>query len=85
MSILITPEDEQLHKFRIELGKYTNTQEVISTAFKVIEENWHRPADINQKIILEEECLYCRSFSDRSMAQEYNYTQEYIYTDLLEK
>lgn len=85
MNILVTPEDEQLHKFRIELGKYPNAQEVISTAFKVIEENTHRPEDINQKINIEDEHLCCRTFDDRSMAEGCNHTEDYIDTDLVEK
>ncbi|MBE9007152.1 hypothetical protein IQ259_19290 [Fortiea sp. LEGE XX443] len=85
MNILVTPEDDQLHKFRLELGKYPNTQEVISTAYKVIEENTHRPTDINQKITIEDENLYCRTFGDRSIAEGCNHTEDDIYTGLVEK
>ncbi|MCC5639476.1 hypothetical protein LC593_27355 [Nostoc sp. CHAB 5844] len=85
MNILVTDEDEQLHKFRSELGKYTNTQEVINTALKVIEENLHRPADINQKITIEDEDVCYRTFGDRSMAEGCDYTKDYIDCELVEK
>jgi len=85
MNILVTPEDEQLNKFRIELGKYTNNQEAITTSLKVIEENIHRPTDINQKITMDDEELCCRNFGDRSMAEGCNHSENYIYTELIEK
>ncbi|BAY15560.1 hypothetical protein NIES2109_31140 [Nostoc sp. HK-01] len=85
MNILVTPEDEQLHKFRSELGKYTNTQEVINTPLKVIEEYSHRPADINQKITREDEHACCQMFRDRSMAEGCDHTEYYIYSELVEK
>lgn len=85
MNILVTPEDEQIHKFRSELGKYTNTQEVINTALKVIEEHAHRPADINQKINIEDDHVYCRRFGDRSMAEGCHHQNDYIDFELVEK
>jgi hypothetical protein len=85
MNILLTPEEEQLHKFQIELERYSNTQEVFSSPIKPIEENSHRPADINQKITIEDEHLCCQNFGDRSMPEVCIYTQNYIHTELLEK
>ncbi|MBE9205607.1 hypothetical protein IQ244_03595 [Nostoc sp. LEGE 06077] len=85
MNILVTPEDEQLHKFRSELGKYTNTQEVINTTWKVVEENSHRPADINQKTSIEDEHTCCRIFRDRSMGEGCSHTEDYIDSELVEK
>ncbi|MBD2436012.1 hypothetical protein [Nostoc sp. FACHB-110] len=85
MNILVAPEDEQFNKFRFELGKYTNTHEVFSNPIKVIEENTHRPTDINQKITIEDEQLCCRTFRDRSMAEGCNHTEDYTYTELIEK
>ncbi|MBU7584314.1 MAG: hypothetical protein KAF91_15605 [Nostoc sp. TH1S01] len=85
MNILVTPEDEQLHKFRFELGKFTNTQEAITTGLKIIEENSHRPADINSKITIEEEHYCCRIFRDRSMGEGCDSTQYDIDSELFEK
>lgn len=85
MNILVTSEDEQLNKFRLELGKYTNTQELIDTTFKVIEENTHRPTDINQRTNIEDEHLCCRNFGDRSMVEGCNHFDDYIYSELIEK
>ncbi len=84
MNILVSPEDEQLHKFRLELKKYTSTQEVINSELKVIEENSHRPVDINYKIT-EDEYSYCRTFGDRSMAEGCHHKGEDIYSQLIEK
>jgi hypothetical protein len=85
MNILVTPEDEQLNKFRIELGKYTNTQEVVNSPFEVLEENTHRPTDVNPKIFIEDEQLCCRTFRDRLMAEGGNDSDYYIDTELIEK
>ncbi|MBD2445720.1 hypothetical protein H6G76_00855 [Nostoc sp. FACHB-152] len=85
MNIFVTSEDEQLNKLRIELGKYTSTPEVNSNTLKLIEENTHRPTDINQKTTIEDEQLCCRTFRDRSMAEGCSHYEDYIYTELIEK
>jgi hypothetical protein len=85
MNILVTPEDEQLNKLRIELGRYTSNQEVISSTLKVIEENIHRPTGIDKKITIEDEEFCCRTFRDRSMAEGCNHSDDYTNTELIEK
>ncbi|MBD2493731.1 hypothetical protein [Nostoc sp. FACHB-280] len=85
MNILVTPEDEQLDKLRLELAKFTNTQEVINTSLKLIEENSHRPADINPKRTIEDDNACCQTFRDRSMVEGCDHQKYDNYFDLIEK
>ncbi|TBR58179.1 CopG family transcriptional regulator [Westiellopsis prolifica IICB1] len=50
MNISLKPEDEQFIQSQIETGKYANAQEVISAAFKLLEEREHRLEELRQKI-----------------------------------
>ncbi len=49
MNISLNPEQEEFIKKRIEKGKYTNALEVISAAFKVLEEKELQPDNLHQQ------------------------------------
>ncbi|MBW4628100.1 MAG: type II toxin-antitoxin system ParD family antitoxin [Brasilonema octagenarum HA4186-MV1] len=49
MNIFLNPEQEEFIKTQIEKGKYTNALEVISAAFKVLEEKELQPDNSHQK------------------------------------
>jgi antitoxin ParD1/3/4 len=52
MNISLKPEDEQFIQSQIETGKYANAQEVISAAFKLLEERERRLEELRQKIVV---------------------------------
>ncbi|UBF24490.1 type II toxin-antitoxin system ParD family antitoxin [Kovacikia minuta CCNUW1] len=50
MSIILKPEHEQLIQAQISKGKYSNADEVVSEALKLLEEREQRLEDLRQKI-----------------------------------
>ena len=50
MNISLNPEHEEFIKFQIEKGKYTNALEVISAAFKLLEQKELRLEELRHKI-----------------------------------
>jgi SOS response regulatory protein OraA/RecX len=85
MNILLKPEDEQSTKFSIELSKYANYQETINTALKVLESREHRPAQLNQKVVAEDEQFFWRGIVDSSTTEVYHHPEDDIYSELIEK
>ena len=50
MNISLKPEHQQFIQSQIERGKYANADEVISEAFRLLEEREHRLEELRQKI-----------------------------------
>ncbi|MBW4592737.1 MAG: type II toxin-antitoxin system ParD family antitoxin [Brasilonema angustatum HA4187-MV1] len=80
MNISLNPEQEDFIKKQIEKGKYTNALEVISAAFKVLEEKELQPDNSphtnENKIVLDDDKIRSLMKFSESAINEYWLNEE---------